>query len=1122
MADNEDRGFLTFAGFALALRLIGHAQAGRQPTAAIALQRGPIPRFDGLANTVTPTHTGTAPIQQQTTGTPAPNRFPPLTPERVSQYTALFERQNLQANMLPGEEAKNIFSKSGLTPEALQKVWQLADTEQRGSLVLTEFIIAMHLLTSMKSGALRALPNILPAAFYEAATRRVPPIQAPMPTGQMPRQMTGSQTQGQPPPHMAPQATGLAGPPGGGDWLVTLADKARFDQIYDGLDRERKGYIGGDEAVPFLRQSGLPEGALATIWDLSDINSDGCLNRDEFSVAMFLIRQQRSQRDPSQPPPPTLPPNLIPPNMRSLMRPTAASVFDAPAPPPQAPKSALDDLFGLESSNAPQPAAPQVPLSTGGSNANDPFAGGSAVLSPASPGHMSPPASATGTHFKPFVPQSAWAKHLTTQATGDSNGSSTRQQAPAPIAEDLLGDNDPEVSKKLTNETTELANLSNQIESLGREMQGTQAQRNTTQNDLTQANSQKKNFEQRLAQLRALYEKEAADAKSLRQQLASSRSDTQKLQGECMSLEGMLTDLRTEHQQSLTALQSDQQENASLKERIRLATAETSQLRTQLDKIKSDARQHKGLVAINKKQLITSENERDKIRADIESHANLSNLPSADASPQLRSASPPAAPAAAAQVTSPSPSVASGNNPFFRRTASTDIMGTFTSPSPKPVSDKTFDDVFGPSFSTPPTAGTPPQPAAFSSQNTGASSASAASNPSAAAVPAAPTVQTISVAAPDAPTGEAASPSSVDVFASAASTPGISAEKHSDQRPVPAGGDDSVAADPAKAKSDFDDAFASFTEGKKSGEASSADGARSFSAFNTEFPPIAELERDADTESSSDGGGFDDDFAPPNTSKRPTPHDQPATGRDEPGSTDSAAPFPPASPPTATAPATNSTPTGPASRPENEKAPAPFDDVDDDFDGLEDAKEGSADDDFATISRSGLDDFNHVFDSSPPPSQSKADSQTFVTDSSFDFAAVSTGSGPGAASASNAGMSAPAGAQKPAATGNDSQDWDSMFAGLDSPKGTAAATKPTEEPANRSFAPGRALTEAGVHDDPILKNLTGMGYARADALLALEKYDYNLERVRSTPGSNHQVPTNLRSLQAANHLASLS
>lgn len=59
----------------------------------------------------------------------------------------------------------------------------------------------------------------------------------------------------------------------------------------------------------------------------------------------------------------------------------------------------------------------------------------------------------------------------------------------------------------------------------------------------------------------------------------------------------------------------------------------------------------------------------------------------------------------------------------------------------------------------------------------------------------------------------------------------------------------------------------------------------------------------------------------------------------------------------------------------------------------------------------------------------------------------------------------------------------------------ASAGSAKEENSQARPVPGRALTEGGEHDDPILKNLTGMGYARKDALAALEKYDYNLERV---------------------------
>jgi len=326
IADKENRGFLTPAGFGIVLRLIGHAQGGREPTAELALQSGPLPRFDGF----TPAPAAPSPqpaLPAQTTGG-GPIRIPPLTPDKATQYATLFQRQTLQGgNMLPGDAAKSIFEKSGLPNEVLGRIWQLADTEQRGSLVLTEFVIAMHLLTSMKTGTLRVLPNILPAALYEAATRRVPdrgsPTAAVPPVPAIPRQLsghaqqqqqmrTGSPLSRQPiaaPPTAAhatsaaritPQSTGL---PGTSDWVITPLDNARYDQLYDGVDPLKRGFITGVDAVDFFSQSKLPEDTLAQIWDLADINSEGQLNRDEFAVAMHLIREQRKGN-----PLPTVPP----------------------------------------------------------------------------------------------------------------------------------------------------------------------------------------------------------------------------------------------------------------------------------------------------------------------------------------------------------------------------------------------------------------------------------------------------------------------------------------------------------------------------------------------------------------------------------------------------------------------------------------------------------------------------------------------------------------------------------------------------------------------------------------------------------------------------------------------
>ncbi|GAB0144009.1 hypothetical protein EsHS_00004506 [Epichloe bromicola] len=1168
IADNENRGFLTPAGFGIVLRLIGHAQAGREPTPEIALQQGPIPRFDGIwpppPSLGSPTTGSPTPLSAQGTG--GALRIPSLTPDKVAQYTGLFERQPLQANQLPGEQARNIFDKSGLPNETLGRIWALADTEQRGALALPEFVIAMHLLTSIKTGALRSLPAVLPAGLYEAAINRgAAPRQSPNNTGMapIPRQLSGQAQMRTGSPLGRPLSQA------GNDWAVSPADKAKFDQIYATMDKTNKGFITGEEAVPFFSQSNLSEDALAQIWDLADFNSQGQLNREGFAVAMYLIRQQRSGS--GGPLPGTLPPNLLPPSVRNQRQPPPPFPPPAtarPAPPPQQQqqqqqqqqsKSALDDLFGLEPTpNPPAPAPMQTTMSTGGSNANDPFAGGSAILSPSSP--IRP--TVTGGTFKPFVPSSSFGRGL----TGPPGGNTPT------FSEDLLEDNDPEASKKISGETTELANLSSQIGTLSKQMQDVQNKRTTTQAELNQTNSQKQNFEQRLAQLRALYEKEAEDARSLEEQLRKSRSETQKFQSECMTLEGTFRDVQTQHQQLTAALQADQQENAALRERIRVVNGEIAQIKPQIEKLRSDSRQQKGLVAINRKQLATTEGERDRLKKEAEELTRGGE----DVSRQINSSSPASG---AAQMASPALSTSSANNPFFKRTASTDIMGAFASPPARSYTDKSFDDVFGPSFAGSSTnintnintSSTPPPPPAFQQrQHTGASAASAGSFPNAGRAspnlsrlgtastepPAPPASRQISssfLPFPDKPESLSSS-RQVSPPASRADGPTAGGSRESNgeddgrsetpgstplagEAPAAVSVHDAVVkakenepsalswgakpdtfygTDQAKAKADFDDAFATFSSGRSQPVAGDSSSIKDKTAdgFSTEFPPISELERDDDSESESENGGFDDDFAPasPPSKDGKTQDTAAATDTKQPATASAvvgaAAPAVPAKQPVEEPSKSSEQPSSPATVTNNNSqsktmtaddlfgaAEAPpsssasasasasgaakptgkglFDDLDDDFEGLEDAKEGSADDDFANISR---DDFNPVFDSSPPASQAKTGSAT---------------------------------QQKTA----DSHDWDAIFAGLDEPpsnvtppgvvEGSGSTSHHGKNGPERPSAPGRALTEKGEHDDPILKSLTGMGYTRTDAVSALEKYDYNLEK-------------------AANHLASKS
>ncbi|TVY75587.1 EH domain-containing and endocytosis protein [Lachnellula suecica] len=1297
IADKENRGLLTPAGFGIVLRLIGHYQAGREPTPDLALQPGPLPKFDadsapGASQAIQPPP-GPPPsaLQPQGSGS-GPIRVPPLAPDKAAQYAALFEKSGAQNGHLPGEQAKQIFERAGLPNEVLGRIWNLADTEQRGSLQVTEFVIAMHLLASFKSGALRALPNVLPAGLYEAAARRPPSRQSSGVVGSMaplPRQFSGAagaQRTGSPlnpaaygAPTQFPQNTGSSGA-----WAITPGDKIKFDGIYNNLDKANRGFITGDEAVPFFSESKLPEEALAQIWDLADINSAGVLTRDEFAVAMYLIRQQRGKRDGRESLPTTLPPNLIPPSMRNQVRPAAVPTAPAfEAPPPTLPKSAAEDLFGLDALSTPSPIPAMAPLSTGGSTSfgasNDPFAS-RPPMTPTSPAQTSPTQSSV---FKPFAPTSTFGQTLGYNATGGSNSSGPSQprgiQPQSSAADDLLGDNDPEISRKLTSETSELANLSNQVGTLSKQMHEVQGQRATSQNELTQAGSQKREFEQRLSQLRTLYEQEARDVKSLEERLNASRNETKKLQTEIAMIEGTYQDLQTRHRQQAIALQADQQENANLKERMRVINAEIAQLKPGLEKLRSEARQQKGLVAINKKQLATNEGEREKLKAEAE-ELNKSieeDTKTLAAAAKVQSPAPAPAPAPVpAQVTSPAPSTMSANNPFFRRQGSSVDMTNSPFASPNQQTDRSFENVFGPAFGEAATSKEAAPPTSFkhdtdirpSSSASGAFSHSRSGSgnafsppsisptmssrelpqatqlpqpsqlPPASVLPPPPpesrqmsssflpfpdhsdsVTSSRQVSAPNSrfgeestgaetptnymgttPTGssnagptENARAVSPGLDRHSTASPAISATKESipgafpgDSNShivaTPTGGStlsEQAAADPfalskepvrsGTAKDDFDSAFAGFGSTAKPQERSSTGSSAGGSAtaapavFNKEFPPIAELENDDDSDSASEQGGFDDDFAPaspghtrnqssiqqaitapapsadagndffaaarpavtptltsgslastspptPGAQASPPAYDKAVSSKDQAHS--EAQQYMgllpsreiPNSPPaalaeSATSPVTSQSPFGAPQVSSQPVPPAkvPFDDDFDEFDDLEDAKEGDADDDFANISahdRSGLDDFNPMFDS--PPHSKAGEHSASASNNNNTFGTGSSAFGEFTQSPETS-QPAPA-----AAAVNDNQDWDAIFAGLDVPSAAA-----TEAPASSLDVPkpigngtatrpeiGRALTEAGVHDDPILKNLTGMGYPRDKALAALEKYDYNLER----------------------------
>ncbi|KAK2856331.1 hypothetical protein Q5P01_005066 [Channa striata] len=83
---------------------------------------------------------------------------------------------------------------------------------------------------------------------------------------------------------------------GAGVWAITPEERGKHDKQFDSLCPVL-GYVSGEQARKFFLQSGLPPSVLAEIWNLADMDSDGKMDRLEFSIAMKLIKLKLQGRN---------------------------------------------------------------------------------------------------------------------------------------------------------------------------------------------------------------------------------------------------------------------------------------------------------------------------------------------------------------------------------------------------------------------------------------------------------------------------------------------------------------------------------------------------------------------------------------------------------------------------------------------------------------------------------------------------------------------------------------------------------------------------------------------------------------------------------------------------------
>ncbi|KAG6836405.1 hypothetical protein H0H93_008262 [Arthromyces matolae] len=331
--------------------LFSWAQSGQEVTTDLVTQSGPSPNIEGLSKSDADD-----------------DDWPPLTEDTRESARKLFEESGPVYGLLEGDKARDAFLMFDLVPKDIWKIWEIADTRKRGALDKCDFTLALYLINGLKSGRFSSIPSTTPTSIFEQIRAAPTPSISATPSPKVPDIPDKPKKPIRPPP--SPIVTQFATQPpektpsssitatSTQKWDVSQSAKESADKHFSELDTLNVGYIEGDVIVSFLNGFDLAKEDLAFIWELADLNHDGRLTREEFTIALHLAEQRLNGNEL----PVVLPISLIPPSLRRPANPrlhrSASSPTAIKKPHPQV---VTRSRIVTISESPPLPPKPQYP-----------------------------------------------------------------------------------------------------------------------------------------------------------------------------------------------------------------------------------------------------------------------------------------------------------------------------------------------------------------------------------------------------------------------------------------------------------------------------------------------------------------------------------------------------------------------------------------------------------------------------------------------------------------------------------------------------------------------------------------------------------------------------------------
>ncbi|KAH8554905.1 hypothetical protein BGW37DRAFT_451581 [Umbelopsis sp. PMI_123] len=640
-----------------------------------------------------------------------------LSAEEQVDYPKLFKIANKSGSgIVSGAEAIEFFAKSGLSPNVLSEIWDIADEANVGSLDAQAFYVALKLIACRQQGKEISKPVL--------STR----VKVPVFDG-----------------------VSIGAAPDAGKPIIQQAEREKFIRIFH-ASRPENGILDSEKAKRVFSRSQLPVDTLAQIWSLADSRRSGTLNQTEFVIAMYYIaRCMEGKKD-------------IPSTLPSTVYAAAAGRAPSTSPSPQISHSVAP---APRQNTVPQPMAssPIQPIArqfTGASSANkwtispedrrkyDGFfdkidvgklgyiQGADAVeffqnsrLPDSDLAHIWDLADRhergrlskeefaiamylihkrlKGDVLPTILPPSLLAQ---TQASSQPvTGSSTFVQSPPSTDHSLIDDGDHfhqfETRTTVAQANSELDTLRQNVK-LGEEQQtGLNAERTSLDEQLNSIQKERAELSDRLSTLnRSQAEAKAAIAK-LKDQMEVEREELRKAQDDAKRVTEELEALQAQKQEVNTEIESNRSESTRLKKSIYAKQEQSNHLRRELEKLGAFIKKDRMMLDITRRQASATDSDVAKLETALDkakSGAPIEDVTDAlPASPKLsQQPSTPSTPTESNSSGAPVRLAAeqSSHDDFSNSDPFDDFTRTFEA-AKESTTASDFDEVFGEQATSP-------------------------------------------------------------------------------------------------------------------------------------------------------------------------------------------------------------------------------------------------------------------------------------------------------------------------------------------------------------------------------------------------------------------------------------